>query len=155
MVEWINQFNIPVQCKQCCIGSCGKRNSQVRLHVMHRFLQSRECGGKHESWHGMSQGSLWRLHTLLAAAHCFPFMHYIKFLSWSTFYVWNRRGIVIVLEKHYLQILKLSNMTEEQIGELYVMLKLDLKIRYRPKKNLVSSVFPVYATKYFWPLHPQ
>lgn len=89
----------------------------------------------------MSQNSLWRLHTLLAATHSFPFMHYITFLSWFTFYVWDRRGIVTELEKHYMQILKLSNMTEAQLCELYIMLKLDLKIRHRQKKILCLLFF--------------
>lgn len=91
------------------VGSCDKRNSQVRLHGTGRFLQNRAYCEKHESWNDMSRGSLWRLHSLLAATHGFPFMHYIKFLSRSAFCVWNRRGIAIELEK---QILKLSNIRE-------------------------------------------
>lgn len=126
------------------IGSLDKRNSQVRLHSTGRFLQNRACSGKQESWHGMSWGSPWRLHSLLAATHCLPFMHFRKFLSRLTFCVWNRSRIATELAKHYLQILKLSNMRETQICELYKMLKLDLKIslcRHRKKKVLCLLFF--------------
>lgn len=47
-------------------------------------------------------------------------------------------------------------MTEAQLCELYIMLKLDRsENKAQAKKNLVSSVFPVYATKYLWSLHSQ